>query len=451
MSGQAFVRAAIASARSRTRRRFARRVVLLLLGGVLAAIAPLASPERALSHVNDLSVATVAVEAQAAQVELTLPTALVPWADTDADGRLTPEEVQTHRQQLTAFLRDRFRLTDGEGRAGRLTIRTSELAELPPNLQVTAETHSTLDLTYTWSDLIAELTVRYELQSASLLSGTGLPADHCLLTVRQNGQTQTAVLNPVNRELTVAVAPDRLLQPGIWAIAGAFLWGAAHAFSPGHGKTTIGAYLIGERATVRHAFLLGATTTVTHTIGVVALGAIALLASRYVVPEQLFPWLSLVSGAIVTGIGLNLFVRRLPAKHGDRHSHSHDHPHHDHHHHHHAPPAPEVSHWRNVVALGVSGGLVPCPAALVLLLSAIAFGFLSYGLVLVIAFSVGLAATLTGLGLVLLRAKQLFRAVPAQMPFARQLPALSALAIAAVGMAIALRALFQLQFFGLGG
>src|SRR2546425_5744464 len=181
--------------------------------------------------------------------------------------------------------------------------------------------------------------------------------------------------------------------------------GALHALSPGHGKTIVGAYLVGSRGTARHAAFLGMTVTITHTLGVFALGLVMLFASQYIVPERLFPILSLISGGIVLVIGLGLFIRRLRSalKHSRGHEHSHDHPHHDHNHSHdgephsHLPPGadePRIG-LRSLLALGISGGLLPCPSALVVLLSAISLHRVGYGLVLVIAFSLGLATTLT--------------------------------------------------------
>src|SRR5215213_2850731 len=95
------------------------------------------------------------------------------------------------------------------------------------------------------------------------------------------------------------------------ALAVSFLWGAMHALTPGHGKTIVGAYLVGSRGTMKHALYLGLTTTITHTLGVFALGLITLFAARYIVPETLYPWMSLLSGLFVVGIGINLFVSRF--------------------------------------------------------------------------------------------------------------------------------------------
>lgn len=86
-----------------------------------------------------------------------------------------------------------------------------------------------------------------------------------------------------------------------------------HAMTPGHGKTIVGAYLVGSRGTIKHALYLGLTTTITHTLGVFALGLITLFAAQFIVPETLYPWMSLLSGVFVVAIGLNLFASRFRA------------------------------------------------------------------------------------------------------------------------------------------
>ncbi len=224
----------------------------------------------------------------------------------------------------------------------------------------------------------------------------------------------------------------------------AFGWGAVHALSPGHGKAMVAAYLVGTRGTARHAVALGLTVTVTHTIGVFALGAVALALSAYVLPEDLYPWLNLVSGLLVLGVGASVVrsrVRRAraPGHHHHDHDHDHDHDHgHDHgHHHDHADLRP-----RALLAMGASAGLIPCPSALVVLLGAVAQHQIGLGLVLIVAFSAGLAATLTGLGLLVVAAGR----VSARVGSARTgrvlavLPALSAVAIVAVGLALTAQA-----------
>lgn len=242
------------------------------------------------------------------------------------------------------------------------------------------------------------------------------------------------------------------------SLLAAMVWGAAHALSPGHGKTIVGAYLIGSRGTTRHALFLGLTVTLTHTAGVLALGLATLVASRYVVPERLYPWMSLASGLLVVAMGLAILRQRL---HGLRGSGHHHHgladDHHDHHHRHvhshsghvhsHLPPGTDGSQvrWRGLVALGISGGLLPCPSALVVLLGSIALGRVGFGLLLVLAFSIGLAAALTGVGLLFLFAGRLFerRAPTARWTAAllHYAPVAGAGVVTLVGLGIVVRAL----------
>jgi nickel/cobalt exporter len=249
----------------------------------------------------------------------------------------------------------------------------------------------------------------------------------------------------------------------------AFGWGAVHALSPGHGKTMVAAYLVGTRGTARHAVALGAVTTVTHTIGVFALALVTLVLSQYVLPEQLYPWLTLASGLLVMGIGLAVLrsrartLRASEAHHhhhhhhhdGDDHHHAdHDHGHEHAHHHHghghghahghaHHHHMPEDLSWRGLVALGASAGLIPCPSALVVLLGAISQHEVGLGLAFVTAFSLGLAATLTALGLVVVYASRMSKRLRGRVSgrLAEALPALSAVIIVGVGLMLTMRAL----------
>src|SRR5215218_3235134 len=231
----------------------------------------------------------------------------------------------------------------------------------------------------------------------------------------------------------------------------AFFWGAAHALTPGHGKAVVAAYLIGARGTARHAGILGLTVTLTHTAGVFVLGAVTLYLSRYILPEVLYPWLSVASGLLVVLIGLALLYRRLDTMSHDRKAghphgeHSHDHHAHSHsgHTHDHPPVDGSKITWRGLMVLGVSGGLVPCPAALVLLLGAISLGRLGFGMVLVVAFSAGLAIVLTGIGLLMIYARKLFERFSFEARVPRLLPVVSASIITLAGAGIALRALQQ--------
>lgn len=322
--------------------------------------------------------------------------------------------------------------------------------------------------------------------------------------IRATGVAATWINSATKRLVDLISA--RHLAPGValLALLIAIVLGALHAFSPGHGKTVVGAYLIGSRGTPRHALFLGLTVTITHTVGVFAVGLATLFASEFIVPEKLFPILSLVSGLLVVGIGLALFIRRFRGTrkhnhahesdlivahagqgehahahlsehehshhdHDHPHEHGHEHPHHEHPHEHghehghghhdhhghdpqhdalthshggrvhtHLPPGTQGERitWRSLLGLGISGGLIPCPSAMVLLLATIALNKTAYGLVLVLAFSVGLAATLSGVGLGFLYARRIFGKARISGRLVQAMPIVSAGLITCVGAVI---------------
>ena len=294
---------------------------------------------------------------------------------------------------------------------------------------------------------------------------------------RPTSQPSTLLAGKQNDAFTRLITLENLSLPTLlFALVIAFIWGAVHAMTPGHGKTIVGAYLVGARGTPRHALYLGLTTTITHTAGVFALGLATLFAARFIVPERLYPWIGVLSGVLVVTIGLNLFVSRLRGsqifasaagehRHAGHQDHDHDHHrHHDHAHDHeydhdhthshshtHLPPGVDGSPvtWRSLLALGVSGGLLPCPSALVVLLGAIAVNRVGFGLMLVLAFSLGLAGVLTGIGLLLVYAGRLFARLPTQSRVIRLLPAASALFVAVVGIGVTAQALAQIGLFKL--
>ena len=210
----------------------------------------------------------------------------------------------------------------------------------------------------------------------------------------------------------------------------AFAWGAFHALSPGHGKSMVAAYLVGTRGTARHALALGATVTIAHTAGVFALGLITLALSQYVLPEDLYPWLTLASGLLVVGVGVTVLRGRLKRARGAGARAQ------EHHHHHHEH---DVS-WRSLVAMGASAGLLPCPSALVVLLAALSQHQVGLGLVLITAFSLGLAATISGIGIAVVYARTLLSRFDFGGRAAGALPAASALVIVVVGCVLTAKA-----------
>jgi ABC-type nickel/cobalt efflux system permease component RcnA len=229
----------------------------------------------------------------------------------------------------------------------------------------------------------------------------------------------------------------------------AFGLGAFHALSPGHGKTVVAAYLVGSRGTAGHALLLGMIVTLTHTIGVFALGFVTLFASKYILPEKLYPWLGFTSGLIIVVMGMFLFSKRYRAlfgrnghDHGHAHSHQHQHSHsHDHEHGHHHHLIPEKVTWGGLFALGVSGGIIPCPEALIVLLSAISLQRVGFGLVLILAFSIGLALVLMTIGLMMVYARRFIERFNDQGRVISSLPLISSVVIAILGFAIAVQSL----------
>jgi len=273
--------------------------------------------------------------------------------------------------------------------------------------------------------------------------------------------------------------------------------GGFHAFEPGHGKTLVAAYLVGSRGTARHAVLLGSVVTASHTISVYVLGIVTLYASQWIVPERLYPWLGTASGLLVASLGFALFIRRYtsPDSHSDsahshdhsdgasplvyRHtwwgghvhsdgahhqSHKHDPGHlHDHGHDHQIahqhldsahPHDPGHSHTderasaaaritlRSLFALGITGGIVPCPAALVVLLGALAIHRVAFGLFLIVAFSAGLATVLVGFGLAMVYARRFMSRFKTRgLPTERWLPLASSAVITVIGVTITIQSL----------
>jgi ABC-type nickel/cobalt efflux system permease component RcnA len=231
----------------------------------------------------------------------------------------------------------------------------------------------------------------------------------------------------------------------IVALLLAFAFGALHALGPGHGKTLMGAYLVGAGGRARVAVAVGGAVAVMHTASVLALGFVVLTATTVFAPERVYPWLGLASGLIALGLGASLLVARLGAW-GDRGPESddgehergtHDHPHgtRDHSH----PHAPALSRpvlsARGLTALAVAGGILPSPTALVVLLASVALHRVGYGLALIGAFSLGLAAALVAVGMLALRARDVVeRRMSGRV--ARLMPIASAVAIAMLGLVL---------------
>lgn len=283
--------------------------------------------------------------------------------------------------------------------------------------------------------------------------------------------------------------------------------GGLHALEPGHGKTIVAAYLVGSNGTARHAVLLGMIVTASHTVGVFALGAITLYASRYIVPEHVYPWLGALSGLTIAALGGCMLMRRWTGtatehshapgsshshshfprlfhshSHDDgspyalshehphihEHAHSHDHSHddsHDHIHYHaivsktaidkedgshrvrrNSSPATSVS-LTQLFTLGITGGIIPCPAALVVLLSALALHRIGLGLFLIVAFSMGLAGVLILFGMLMVYAGRFMWRLQVDGPLTKRwLPIASSGFMMLLGLILTVQALSTIHF-----
>lgn len=228
--------------------------------------------------------------------------------------------------------------------------------------------------------------------------------------------------------------------------------GAAHAVSPGHGKTLVAAYLIGSQGSRRHAATLGLTVAVTHTAGVFLLGAVTLLAGQFLVPERVIGWLTIGSGFLVVLLGAGLVLRAVRgSRTGPDHPHAHNHGH-DHAHQHPHPLPIAHAHAaelraRNVVALGLAGGMVPSASALIVLLVGITTGRLAFGLILIVAFGVGMSLVLGGLAVAttMLRGALAASGGIASHPIVRRaaglVPLVSGIAVLMAGLAVTIGAI----------
>lgn len=245
-----------------------------------------------------------------------------------------------------------------------------------------------------------------------------------------------------------------LILIGVCALLGAF-----HALTPGHGKTLLAAYLVGTEGTPRQAIMLGGVITVMHTSSVLLLGTAVLLAGHYVLPGILIPTLEIAAGAVVLILGVRIARRRWSALRSGNHDHDHSHGHaHDHHDtpgHSHShggsavavldagrspkttsAPGKTKTGFREIAGMGVTGGIIPCPEALSILILAVGLHRTALGIAMIVAFSVGLAAILVGLGLVLVTARTTILAIkPAgNRWFGTRLPMLSAFVVVTLGL-----------------
>ncbi len=279
------------------------------------------------------------------------------------------------------------------------------------------------------------------------------------------------------------VITSKEITPGLFAflIVLSLVLGGLHALTPGHGKTIIAAYFVGTKGRLLDAIILGLVTTFSHTFSVILLGLIVLYASKYVLPQTLFPYLELLSGILVAGVGIWLIITRAKSPTGfESHSHKHSHIgdngkiyYHTHSHNHsnhlhkdenynqieHIDKYHEIHNHNNhdintgkkfkrintgvLISLGFSGGIVPCPDALILLLIAIAINRIGLGLLILFAFSFGLAFVLIFIGIIMVVARPLFEKLSGSGKVLRYLPVISSFFITAIGFYVILKAILK--------
>jgi ABC-type nickel/cobalt efflux system permease component RcnA len=360
--------------------------------------------------------------------------------------------------------------------------RSLELTNYPTDMLHSPPQSLSADVTFKAAPLTSgTVNEQHSSIAKGWLAMAGAVPTYLRLAANRQGTPRSAFTDLIaSNRVDLAFLPMAAL---IAAVLGGF-----HALEPGHGKTLVAAYLVGSHGTARHAVLLGAVVTTSHTVSVYALGIITLYASQWILPEQLYPWLGIGSGLLVAGLGFTLFIRRYLAtqfkapavhKHGDgklhshepnyehsfggvhrhtwwggheRHSHPHEEPHTDrsdhddgHPHRHGVVEINDETRTislKSLLALGITGGIVPCPAALVVLLGALAFHRVAFGLFLIVAFSAGLAAVLIGFGLAMVYAGRFMSRFGAGGPLTeRWLPLASSAVITVVGVALTLQSL----------
>ena len=291
-----------------------------------------------------------------------------------------------------------------------------------------------------------------------------------------------------DRFIQLVGSPDLTVGLAILSFFAAVVLGGLHAFAPGHGKALMAAYLVGQDGSWRQAMLIGTSVTVTHTAGVLVLGVV-LSTVAVAAPERVYPYLGLASGVLVCGIGITLLRRALRGRHSEEHGadhaednpHPHGHPHpwagqpghsqtpaaagqyagttvalrpaaHTHTHGGRAHSHSVATDARGLLAVGFAGGLVPAPSAVIVLLGGIALGRAWFGVLLVLAYGIGMSVALAGTGLLLVHARRrvqgrLLSSGTSPRGVRRiltELPLVTAVVVVLVGLGLAARAVVQL-------
>ena len=397
---------------------------------------------------------------------------LAAWARASAPVLAAGLTISIDDEPVVLQVRDaRAQLLPGQSDLSTLRFEGDFVSSSPPVQGVLAVTDTNDPDRIGWREITAIG------QDGAALSGSTVPADSVsdalrsypqdLLSSPLDVRTMTASFAPGQSAPSAgdggAVAAEAIARPGVeggpfasllsnqgfalvvLGIALAVAFGAWHALLPGHGKTLMAAYMVGSKARTRQAVSVGSAVAVMHTASVLALGLLVLTLERTFRPERVYPWLGLVSGIVALGLGAYLLISRLSSWGADR-RHDHGHEHHDHDHglgsHTHALPEGTPLSPRGLMVLALAGGILPAPSALLVMLGAINAHRVGYGLALVVAFSVGLAAALIVIGMGALKARDVM-ARRLSSTAGRLLPVLSAGAIVVVGGFLTLRGFAQ--------
>lgn len=461
-------------------------LLLLLVGLVAFPVTALAHPLDVYLQATYITVAPtqIVVELDLSPGVLVAPQVLTAL-DADGDQQISEAEGQAY---VATILPNVVVQVDGKP----LALAVTKI-EMPPYLTIQAG-YGTIRV-FTTATLAAALTGTHQLTYQNNYAPTGsayqvnalLEKDSTVTLGKQNrdaiqqgmtmdfaigraastnAMTATSVL-PTNDSRLLAYLYEPVRSPWVLllALSLAVVLGGLHALTPGHGKTLVAAYLVGSRGTVKHAIWLGGIVTFTHTASVIVIGLLALFASQFVVPNVLLPILEVLSGLLVVLLGVRLLWQRwLAFRGGESHDHQHDHDHDHHHdhdhnhphshdhadahahayeHHHgdghvhsHLPPAEGIK-LSNLLAMGISGGIVPCPEALGIMVIAIGLNRILLGLGLIVSFSFGLAAVLIAIGILLVRSRSfLERFGGVSSRWSDALPLASAIIVTVLGIGI---------------
>ena len=357
--------------------------------------------------------------------------------DLNQSGRLGWHEITA--------VGDRVRLTA----PGIPNVSASHrLTRYPADLLTSPLAQHTATLTWTVTGTSADAGARDTGRPA-----TSVPAATTFGSVDAATQAFTALIDRQHLTLPFALLA-LLLAVGL---------GGMHALAPGHGKTIMAGYLVGAGSRMREAVIIGLSVTITHTAGVVLLGTLLVFTDRFA-PETVYPWMTIASGLLAMIVGVTLLrmtirrardSRRLaepaPAAKakvptgvaaGHRHSpdanHQHDHGHnHGPGHSHTHPPRSSGMGLKGLLSLGLAGGLVPSPSALLVLLAGFSLHRAWFGLLLVVAYGLGMALALCLIGLLLIRARGLIERLGRSYPATHRVaPALALLPIVAAAIVV---------------